>query len=429
MLEKRKIIFGIGNQVRNMATYFLENDNNNIISVVDNDSRKWGQETAGGFIVQPVKSIMQYVDAEGIIVIITAHSAYEKMKIQLLDMGWNEEKILVAIKEISFFSSYEYKCYINGIDLYNPQPTLLNIELSGFCNCKCIYCPFHGEMNLKEGHKGLMNEDTMNAIIKKVKEIPSIKTVDTTGPGEIFINKNWFELLQKLLDATNIEEVYMYTNGMLLTEDNINKIARLHAKKVQLEISIDGVTPDENDIYRIGSKYEEIKRNVYRAKEIFANYNKNIKIVITNCYPAELEEIEKMEYHVDSKKYQIPQFLKNDYSDCTIASQITFYYGNGIELSKFKKVEVSWKNTENRCMNLFYRIAIDYKGNLLRCSCGHAGLEPIGNVFKDDILKIWKEEKEIELARESFIKGIEKSDFCVGCPGKGLGKYYILVRK
>lgn len=424
---KKKILFGIGNQKKNIATFFLENDNN-VIAIVDNDCNKWGKKI-GKSVIQSAESIMQYISDEDTIVVITVYSAYEQIKSQLLDMGWNKDRIIVAIKEIPFFTSFEYICYKSEINLYDPIPTLLNIELSGFCNCKCTYCPFHGEVNLKKGHKGLMNEKTMRAVIKQVKNIPSITTVDTTGPGEIFINTKWFELLQSLLDETNIDKVYMYTNGMLLTEENIIKISLLHAKKIVLEISIDGMNQAENDAYRIGAKYNEIKRNIYNAQKTFKNQKKEIEIVITNCYPTTLDEIEKSDYLIDSKENLIPDFLKVDFPNLPIVSQKTFFYGYDIELSGFKKVRVKWKNRENRCNNLFYRIAINYAGELLRCSCGHAGIDAIGNVFVNDILKIWKEEKQIEDARKNFICGVENSDFCKGCPGKGIGEYYILVKK
>lgn len=425
-LAKKKVIFGIGSQKRNMATYLMEHDEN-IIAVVDNDEEKQGKTINRGYKVQAVDILDKYKELDDVIIIITAHSAHTQIKKQLIDLGWDEERIIVAITDIPFFSSFEYKCYLSEIELKNPIPTLLNIELSGFCNCKCIYCPFHGEVNLKENHKGFMNEETMKAVINQVKKIPTIRAVDTTGPGEIFINTKWFELLQMLLDETNIEEVYMYTNGMLLTEDNIKKITMLHAKRIQVEVSIDGMNPTENDTYRIGAKYEEIRKNVYAAKKIFDQYN--IQMIITNCYPGDIREIQKANNTINSKENTVPEYLKRDFPDIRIVSQITFFYGYDVELSKFSKVAVRWKDKESRCMNLFYRIAVDYAGNLLRCSCGHAGIEAIGDVFHNDVLEIWKKNKEMNEARDNFIKGTEQSDFCEGCPGKGLGKYYVLVRK
>lgn len=381
------------------------------------------------YVIKSVDSVMKYAEEKDTRIVITAHSVYEQMKNQLINMGWNADRIVIAKEELSFFKTFEYKCYLRNVNIYNPEPTVLNIELSGYCNCKCIYCPFHGEVNLKQNHKGLMDELTMNALIQQIKNISSIKTVDTTAPGEIFINPQWFQLLQKLLVETSIDEVCMYTNGMLLTEDNIRKITQLNASKISLEISIDGESPEENDEYRIGAKYEKIRSNIYRAKEILSEVNKDIRIIITNCYPANVEDIEKEGYLVNSKEKKVPSYLEKDFPDLEITSKTTFFYGSDVELSKFKKIEVGWKNKESRCMNLFYRMAVNYAGELLRCSCGHAGILGIGSVFENDLLELWKKDKEVDMARKNIIAGVDNFDFCTGCPGKGMGKYHILVRK
>ena len=80
-------------------------------------------------------------------------------------------------------------------------------------------------------------------------------------------------------------------------------------------------------------------------------------------------------------------------------------------------------------MNLFHRLAIAYDGGLLRCSCGQAGIETIGNVFEDNVLELWENDRKMNEARYHFIEGIDNIDFCSNCPSKGLGTYNVLVRK
>ena len=216
---------------------------------------------------------------------------------------------------------------------------------------------------------------------------------------------------------------------MLLTEENANKIALLRAKNVTVEISIDGETSKENDEYRIGAKYDTIKDNIYMAEHIFKNMAGKIELVITNCYPATLSEIEDNDYKLDSKYNDIPDFLQNDFKGISLVSQKTFSYGKR-DFSKFKAVEIEWpKDGISSCINLFYRMPINYEGKLLRCSCGHAGIEGIGSVFSDDILTLWYNDEQIQRARKNFIEENLEEDFCTGCPGKGKGKYSILIKK
>lgn len=426
-LDKKIIVFGVGNSKRSIATYITENYNN-ILSVVDNDSHKWGKEI-NGYIINDPNQIVGYLNEENLVVVIATFRYHNEISKQLMDLGWAKENFIVAVDHYPFFRSIEFTAYLQNVDLYHPVPTVLNLELSGYCNCRCSYCPFHGEPNLKNGHKGFMEWKTMDAVIDLIKNIPSIETVDTTGPGEIFLNMQWFEMLEKLITHTNIKHVIMYTNGMLLTEDNIKKIALLSAEDMQIEVSIDGKTPEENDEYRLGSKYTVVRDNIYAAKRFFENSEKNISLMITNCYPTTLEEIEKSNYKLDSKFNLIPQFLMDDFEGIAVASQKTFYYGKG-ELSKFHIVEIEWPENEmGGCVNLFNRLPINYKGELLRCSCGQAGVEGIGDIFSDNILELWYSEKLIEQARDNFRKENLEEDFCTGCPGKRKGKYNILIKK
>ena len=343
-------------------------------------------------------------------------------------MGFKKGRILVAIKDIIEFKTFEWFAFLNNVDLKNPVPKILNIELSGYCNCKCIYCPFHGQMNLKKDRRGLMSLNTAQKIANEISLINSIDMIDTTGPGEIFINNRWFEILNIILAKTNIEKLCMYTNGMLLNDENVDKIAKLNVGEIIVEISIDGESPSENDSFRIGAEYSKICDNIRNAQRKWLN-KRNLHLVITNCYPAKEEEVKMNNYVVDSKVGKVPYFLKSDFPDIEKVSQKTFFYGDSdFELSDFKKIEVRWSQDYKRCLNLFNRIALDYEGNLLKCSCGNAGIEPIASLDMD-IIDIWKNDEELKKARFNFINNINESDFCSYCPGKGIGNYYILVRR
>lgn len=425
--EYKIILFGLGNGENSIAKYILRNYKN-IVAVLDNDEDKIGKEVNGVKILEPSSSI-SYLTQEEVIVVITSLRYHDEMQQQLVRLGWKKEKILVAVRDIPQFNDNSFKASLKGIDMDNPKPTVLNIEFSGFCNCRCMYCPFHGEPNLKEGHKGLMSWKTLDAVIEKIKNIPSIKIVDTTGPGEIFININWFEMLSRLIVNTTIEEVIMYTNGMLLDDDNIGKILSLPAKKISVEVSIDGESPQENDEYRIGSNFEQIKKNILNLKKNIDETGKNIDITITNCYPTTLEEITKYDYLIDSKQNSVPHFLKQNFDNIKVVSQKTFYYGKGT-LENFEIVTVKWpKDYADICLNLFNRLAINYQGELLRCSCGQAGIQGIADVFNDDILNVWYTDEEMNRARTNFKNNILEEDFCSGCPGKGKGEYGVLIKK
>lgn len=425
---KKVILFGYSDNKKSIARFLTTKSN--VIMIVDNDNKKIGKNVELGMEIQEVERIEDYKMETEVHIVITSELYYDEMLQQVTDLGWSKERINSRKDLEEVKNSFEYKCFVNDVRLELPTPTVINLELSGYCNCQCIYCPFHGEINMKKNHKGFMDESTIDKVIELINRIPTIDTIDTTGPGEIFINKNWYELLQKVLDNCCVETVYIYTNGMMLNEENIQKLCKLHVKNLNLEISIDGTSKAENNKYRVGSDFDVIKKNIYMAKRNFEKEQKGT-ILITNCYPVSLKKIEDANGYLDSKEnVQIPRYLEDEFPDISKVSQNTFYYGEDrLNLSIFDKRKVKWRNTENRCLNLFNRIAIDFQGNLLKCSCGHAGIVPIANIFQDDVYKIWRENAEMQQARNHFIKNIEEEDFCKGCPGRGIGEYYVLINK
>lgn len=425
-VNNKLILFGVGNRKRKIATLIAECCEN-IVAVIDNDSSKWGQLLDEKYEIFPVDKVKEFIN-EDITIILTTISFHDEMKEQLRNLGWNG-KIFSAKEAFPWVGDFATHAWLNDIDLNSLKPTCFHIELSGYCNCKCLYCPFHGEANIKEGHKGFMNWLTLEKTVEQIRKIPSIEMVDTTGPGEIFLNKEWFEMLSYILEKCKIKKVKMYTNGMLLTKENVEKIILLPVEAVQMIVSIDGETPEENDEFRIGSNYQVIKQNVYNALEIIKKTNSDhrVGIQITNCYPYTIEELEALNYKIHSKISEVPKFLQNDFKDFVKSSQKTISFGGKTSL---RTAEIEWpENYVSRCLNLFNRIIVDYAGNLLRCSCGNAGIEAIGNVFEDDILRLWETEKEINIARSNFIEGKYNKDFCDGCAAKGRGKYRVVVRE
>ena len=240
------IIYGLGKQKRSLARYLIENFGHRIRFAVDSDPSRWGKINDKIEVVSP-DILSQYIDDDDISILISVFNYVDDIKNKLEMIGFPESRIHVVSQDSSIVESIEFELYMRNVNLENPIPRILNLELSGYCNCKCVYCPFHGKLNLKKDHKGFMNWETIDRIIELICKIGTIKTIDTTGPGEIFLNKEWSEMLSKILQKTNMDEVIIYTNGMLLNDENICKITKLNVPKIVVEISLDGKNSEEND--------------------------------------------------------------------------------------------------------------------------------------------------------------------------------------
>lgn len=422
LFERKKNIIIFGAKENCLNKYILLNCSKVLFYL---DNAQYGNVHNGLEIRKPGEWLLEY--EKNSVIIIATYSHWGEIIEQLLNLGWQRENIVVAL-ESKEFKTYNFFAFCYNVDLEKPVPQILNLELSGYCNLRCIYCPFHGELNLKQGHRGLMDWHVLEGVVEQIKKIKSIKTLDCTGPGEIFINKNWFEMVQYICNNTSITHVIVYTNGMLLNEENIEKLTKINAESVTVEVSIDGENEQENNEYRVGADYNVVRYNVINAKKRFEAVSSKTNIIITNCYAMTKQYLNEHNRILNPRLREVPEFLKKDFNNIEITSQNLYFYGDK-KLSIFDEVKVNWPEDKIKCLNLFNRLAINYKGDLLRCSCGMAGIEAIANYKSDDLLEIWHNNKELNAARKKFKENSSESIFCDKCPTSGLGDYYILTKK
>lgn len=125
---------------------------------------------------------------------------------------------------------------------FEPRVTDVSLDLSGDCNCACVYC-FEKDI---DSRKGSMSEETLNECLNYVFTFPSKQLVFHFGSGEPLMN---YPTLRKLTDhalekgAQTGKSInfHLTTNGTLITEEIADFLSK-HNFSVRL--SIDG--PDEN---------------------------------------------------------------------------------------------------------------------------------------------------------------------------------------
>lgn len=414
--RKKIVLFGA---IDNVFTRYFCSGEFNVLKIVDNDQRLHGKRI-NGIKIYSVDSLINDNADELTIIIMSKRYAEEMIK-QIKSFGIND--YCVAEDDIDELKDYSIILKSSGSDINNLMPTALNIELSGICNLKCVYCPFHGELN-KKHNKGLMSWDTLQSVVKQLKPIDCISTLSTVGNGEVFVHPEWYEMTKYILSELNVKTLCLYTNGMLLSEEVVRKLNSFDNVNILLEISIDGTTPEECEKYRKGCKYSVIRDNLYYALD---NLNDNINVTILNLYMPKEDDLVKTNYKVQFKNPE-PQYIKNDFPNINIISRKAVIDGDELgEIKGFKKILVKKEAPYSTCFNTFFRLAIDNEGNLIRCSCSKAFNQIIGNVRESNILEKWKNDEQMKLARQHILDKVYDKDFCSGCEQKSKEPYFVLV--
>lgn len=279
------ILFGV-----NMYTEtFLRESKYEIEYVVDNDLNKLNKEyiLSSGKIIKVKKPEIIKLEEKGnfLILIMTQNIQHTKeIEAQLKSYDLKEEKDFIHIDKSKLNLDFlNWNVYYNTNIIEKNGivwPRVLHLGLSDVCNLKCKFCGFHGIKTPWEDSGHFMTMDVAKRIVNQVQEIETMDTLYITHDGEDLLNKEWFEIVQLVLTETKIKKFTIYTNGMLLNDENIYKLQNLNADKVKLVVSIDGKNSKENDEIRKGSNYEIIKNNIYKALDILDD--EKYKIIINN---------------------------------------------------------------------------------------------------------------------------------------------------
>ncbi|MDO8705755.1 MAG: radical SAM protein [Sulfuricaulis sp.] len=155
------------------------------------------------------------------------------------------------------------------------------IELSNVCNAKCIFCPYP---QIAESDKNLQNmsAEIFAASLKKAMELGYSRLGFTPTTGELFANKRWAEHIAAALQQEKIKSLYYYSNAILLTDENIEKILALpNQQKIEkFCFSVGGSDAATYKKMFAVDKFEVVKRNINALCEKLKKAGSHLKI---NC--------------------------------------------------------------------------------------------------------------------------------------------------
>ncbi|MFH1019049.1 MAG: radical SAM protein [Pseudomonadota bacterium] len=139
-------------------------------------------------------------------------------------------------------------------------PRRIRIETSSACNLRCQHCPTGTNYNGAE--RNIMSMEMYDDILRQMKAMPILKEVIFYLGGEPLLNKNLSVMCRRVKEETKVTLTQFNTNGMLVTEELCRQLAGAMVNKIL--VSIDGISPEENDEIRRGSHYAEIvKKHSY----------------------------------------------------------------------------------------------------------------------------------------------------------------------
>lgn len=278
-----------------------------------------------------------------------------------------------------------------------PFPKIIRIEPASSCNFKCIHCPTG--LNLNKS-LGIMEEKTFNQIFDQIKKY-RFKVIVLYHGGEPLLNKRFFEMAKKLKPLT--KRLRTTTNGSILDNDIIEKFLEIEFDEI--DISMDGTSPEENNLIRIGGDYEKISKRVIQLIKMRNEKKLSVpKITIANA------QIPSDPY--TEEKAIIPKHLIETFQE--IQNDIKFSPFYTIQWpgmpEKYGKIK---KPKGNFCDHVVNTISIRWNGDVVPCCYDLINTMVMGNILNERIEDIWNNEKYKKLRKD--IDEFNPPNLCKNC--------------
>jgi len=285
------------------------------------------------------------------------------------------EKKLSDLHGESYIKYREEFKKAQDFDYPSEYPIQLDFELNYSCNFSCDMCTWSSENKQNRGKVTWFDfEEYKNIIDKGVAS--GLKAVRLNYINEPLIRRDITHFIRYAKDA-GIVEVYMSTNGSLLTKDFSIKLIESGLTKIQ--VSIDATNSETFDLIRQGGDFNKVVSNTKRFIDI-RNKTGSIEPQVRVNF-----------VKTDVNIHQLDDFIKEWEG---VADLIGIQDLVGI-MDKYKNKDVS-NNRAFKCTQPFFHMTIRYDGTVLPC-CSFFGAElPIDKISKDkpsDIKEIWNGDK------------------------------------
>lgn len=269
-----------------------------------------------------------------------------------------------------------------------PLDTPYNValEVSSFCNLKCVYCAHsinHGQ------YEGNMTDELIDKILHDLAEFPrKIKKINLFGFGESLCHPGFPEIVGKVNRAGIADAVEFTTNGILLTKDRVDRMLE-NGGVGTIRISLQGI--NALAYKRFGGAVIDFDqflsnlRYLYNHKGAMKVRMKVADIALKDipngeeCFRDIFSDIADSIYI----EHILPIYAGMDYD--SIDEDITKDALNG-------RMHVHQENINRVCHRAFYRMRIRVNGDVTAACCDATQDVKYGSIFRDSLYNIWNGE-------------------------------------
>jgi len=324
---------------------------------------------------------------------------------------------LNIIKKLSLYKVYNYGLLLGSYfyskafkkNYHRGFPFALSIEPTTSCNLRCPQCP----SGLRQFTRpiGMLDPEMFNKFIDQIKS--HVHSLNFYFQGEPYLNPDFLKMVKSA--STNNIYTLTSTNAHYLT-DEMSKLT-IESGLDEMIISIDGVTQEVYEQYRIGGKLDKVLEG---AKNII-KWKKTLKSR-TPFVVFQFVAFKSNEHQVEMVK-QLGKQLGAD--TVRIKTAQIYDFENSQELipenkalSRYKKDKFGkWQIKNpllNQCWRMWQGCVITWDGKMVPCCFDKDAHYQLGDLKKDLFKEVWKSQA-YNAFRQSILNGRKEIDICKNC--------------
>jgi len=279
-------------------------------------------------------------------------------------------------------------------------PTVYYVETVLACNLKCPECVIGVDAVTRT--KKILKLEEFNIISNKIK--PYAKLVLLHKWGEPLMNKNIFDMISTVSEYAH---AHISTNGLLLNKRKCEELIKSGVGT--LIISIDGMTQDVYEKYRIGGNVNIVLENLRYLKEFNSKFGNHTSIlpqfIVFDHNYHEIDIFRKF-----CEELELRAIFKKPYIRFGNAKES---FDKNFQREKFLDKESHYKAIST-CPHLDSAMTITADGRLLVCAQDYNNDLYLGNILDEEatVKNLWMKEEYVNF-RNLALKQKNPPEICV----------------
>ena len=288
---------------------------------------------------------------------------------------------------------------------FRKIPGQILIEPTNLCNLRCPVCPTYFAM---QRARGFMDFALYKSVIDEFKDLAKKPAIGMIFAGEPLLHPRIAEFVEYA--AKNGHETLIGTNATLATKDLSEKLIRAGLSNIHL--CLEGLTKEAHEVYRQGSKFEVVKKNI----EDFISLKKELKsqtpvvviqTLLTSFSESQLDDMAKWAKETGADAI--------NFKTLSLGSHTSDEMKKRYEYLLPKKGELRRRTsglTRTLCSAPLRSAVVYWDGELSLCCVDMDNKVKLGNIKNGGFLKTFFSAEAVSKRKLGFRK---KFDLCARC--------------